>query len=174
MSQIFPVSRRIEAPPADRAEFILPLPLDHLGVRVGGVSASLLDAAQEHRERRLQPKSDEGQPQRAREVFDAPALVLARMDSIDDHAVPGARREMERQTRSFCFVSDLVEGLLKLMESPAGQTGPINLGNPGEFTMHELASLVLEKTKSSSKIVFRPLPTDDPKQRCPDIRAVSA
>ena len=73
------------------------------------------------------------------------------------------------QTRSFCFVTDLVEGLLKLMDSPPDLLGPINLGNPGEFTMHELASLVLEKTKSKSKIEFRPLPIDDPKQRRPDI-----
>jgi UDP-glucuronate decarboxylase len=74
-----------------------------------------------------------------------------------------------QQTRSFCFVSDLVEGLLKVMESPRGTTGPINLGNPAECTMHELASLVRQKTGSPSTVELRPLPTDDPKQRCPDI-----
>jgi UDP-glucuronate decarboxylase len=74
-----------------------------------------------------------------------------------------------QQTRSFCFVSDLVEGLLKLMDSPRGTTGPINLGNPAECTMHELASLVRQKTGSPSTVELRPLPTDDPKQRCPDI-----
>jgi UDP-glucuronate decarboxylase len=73
------------------------------------------------------------------------------------------------QTRSFCYVSDLVEGLIKLMKSPAGVTGPLNLGNPGEFTMLELASIILKKTGSCSEIVFRPLPQDDPKQRRPDI-----
>jgi UDP-glucuronate decarboxylase len=74
-----------------------------------------------------------------------------------------------RQTRSFCYVSDLVGGLVKLMNSPAEITGPVNLGNPEEFTMFELASLVLKKTKSRSDIVFLPLPQDDPKQRRPDI-----
>jgi UDP-glucuronate decarboxylase len=66
-------------------------------------------------------------------------------------------------------VSDLVSGLVKLMNSPAEITGPVNLGNPGEFTMFELASLVLKKTMSRSDIVFLPLPPDDPKQRRPDI-----
>jgi UDP-glucuronate decarboxylase len=78
------------------------------------------------------------------------------------------------QTRSFCYVSDLVEGLIKLMESPTEVTGPINLGNPGEFTMVELANLVLDKTRSRSRIEFRPLPQDDPKQRQPDISAAKA
>ena len=73
------------------------------------------------------------------------------------------------QTRSFCYVSDLVEGLLRLMATPPGVTGPINLGNPGEFTMNELARMVLEKTKSRSAIEKRPLPVDDPRQRRPDI-----
>lgn len=71
------------------------------------------------------------------------------------------------QTRSFCYVSDLVDGLIKVMES--GQTGPINLGNPSEFTMNELADLVLDMTGSKSEIAFHPLPQDDPKQRQPDI-----
>ena len=73
------------------------------------------------------------------------------------------------QTRSFCYVDDLVEGLLRLMESPAALTGPINLGNPGEFTMRELAELVLAETEASSPIILHPLPQDDPKQRQPDI-----
>jgi UDP-glucuronate decarboxylase len=74
-----------------------------------------------------------------------------------------------QQTRSFCYVDDLVGGLLALMGSPDGVTGPINLGNPGEFTMLELASLVVELTASRSQIRFLPLPQDDPKQRRPDI-----
>ncbi|MCU1533432.1 MAG: 3-beta hydroxysteroid dehydrogenase/isomerase family protein [Arthrobacter sp.] len=73
------------------------------------------------------------------------------------------------QTRSFCFVDDLVEGFFRLMRAPAGAPGPVNLGNPGEFTMRELAELVLEMTGSSSTITYGPLPVDDPKQRRPDI-----
>jgi UDP-glucuronate decarboxylase len=73
------------------------------------------------------------------------------------------------QTRSFCFVDDLVSGLIALMDNTAGEIGPVNLGNPGEFTMLELADLVLELTGSSSEIEFRQLPQDDPKQRQPDI-----
>jgi len=73
------------------------------------------------------------------------------------------------QTRSFCYVDDLIEGFVRLMRSPVDVTGPINLGNPGEFTMLELAELVLELTGSSSTIVHEPLPQDDPTQRCPDI-----
>lgn len=73
------------------------------------------------------------------------------------------------QTRSFCYVDDLIDGLMRLMESPAGLTGPINLGNPVEFTMVGLAELVLEETASSSPLVRQPLPQDDPKQRRPDI-----
>jgi UDP-glucuronate decarboxylase len=72
------------------------------------------------------------------------------------------------QTRAFCYVDDLVDGLIRLMESPEDVTGPINLGNPGEFTMRELAELVLELTGSASKLEFRPLPADDPRQRKPD------
>src|SRR4051812_10402071 len=71
------------------------------------------------------------------------------------------------QTRSFCYVSDLVDGLVRVANSDAA--GPINLGNPEEFTIKECAELVLEVTGSRSKIVFAPLPQDDPKQRCPDI-----
>jgi len=73
------------------------------------------------------------------------------------------------QTRSFCYVDDLVEGLLGLMATPDDVTGPVNLGNPVEFTIRQLADLVIDLTGSSSKIVARPLPEDDPKQRCPDI-----
>jgi len=73
------------------------------------------------------------------------------------------------QTRSFCYVADLVDGLIALMDSPATVTGPINLGNPREFTINELAALVLKKTGSHSAIRTQPLPQDDPKQRRPDI-----
>ena len=73
------------------------------------------------------------------------------------------------QTRSFCYVDDLVDGLMRLMDSPADTPGPINLGNPVEFTMRELAELVLRLTGSRSKLVFMPLPQDDPRQRQPDI-----
>jgi UDP-glucuronate decarboxylase len=74
-----------------------------------------------------------------------------------------------QQTRSFCFVSDLVEGLRRLMDAPEEVTGPINLGNPGEFTMIELAEAVIRLTGSASPMVFRPSPVDDPRQRQPDI-----
>ena len=74
-----------------------------------------------------------------------------------------------KQTRSFCFVSDLVEGLRRLMDAPEDVTGPINLGNPGEFTMIELAEAVIRLTGSASPMVFRPAPVDDPRQRQPDI-----
>lgn len=73
------------------------------------------------------------------------------------------------QTRSFCFVSDLIEGWLRLMDSPAGFSGPVNIGNPNEFTMKELADLVIELTGSSSSFEHLPLPQDDPTQRQPDI-----
>jgi UDP-glucuronate decarboxylase len=73
------------------------------------------------------------------------------------------------QTRSFCYVSDLIEGMIEFMESDKTITGPINIGNPNEFTMLELAELILKLTSSQSKIVFKPLPEDDPKQRQPDI-----
>lgn len=74
-----------------------------------------------------------------------------------------------QQTRSFCYCDDLIEGFIRLMNSDASVTGPINLGNPGEFTMIELAENILELTHSSSELVFKPLPEDDPKQRRPDI-----
>jgi UDP-glucuronate decarboxylase len=73
------------------------------------------------------------------------------------------------QTRSFCYVDDLIRGLIALMEAPDTVTGPINLGNPGEFTILELAEKVIDMTGSRSKIDFHPLPQDDPTQRCPDI-----
>jgi UDP-glucuronate decarboxylase len=73
------------------------------------------------------------------------------------------------QTRSFCYVSDLVEGIYKLLQLKDNPDTPINLGNPNEFTILELAKVVIEITKSKSKIVNNPLPLDDPKQRCPDI-----
>ena len=73
------------------------------------------------------------------------------------------------QTRSFCYVDDLVDAVLRLMESPDDFTGPVNLGNPVECSMRELAQEVLVLTGSSSKLVFRPLPSDDPLRRCPAI-----
>ena len=73
------------------------------------------------------------------------------------------------QTRSFCYVDDLIEGFMRMMDTEAGFTGPINLGNPNEFSMLELAEKVLKLVGGSSKLVFHPLPTDDPKQRQPDI-----
>jgi UDP-glucuronate decarboxylase len=73
------------------------------------------------------------------------------------------------QTRSFCYVDDLIEGFLKLMDAPDGVTGPINIGNPGEFTIRQLAEIVIEMTGSRSEIVQMPLPQDDPLQRRPDI-----
>ena len=73
------------------------------------------------------------------------------------------------QTRSFCYVDDLVDGLIRLMDTPNDVTGPLNLGNPVEFTIRELAEMTIALTGSSSKIVHRPLPADDPKQRRPDI-----
>ncbi|MBV9206489.1 MAG: SDR family oxidoreductase [Actinobacteria bacterium] len=73
------------------------------------------------------------------------------------------------QTRSFCYVDDMVDGLIRLMNSPAGVTGPVNLGNPAEFTMLELAKKVLALTGSDSAVLHRPLPADDPVRRRPDI-----
>ncbi len=73
------------------------------------------------------------------------------------------------QTRSFCYVDDLIEGFVRLMATPDDFTGPVNLGNPGEFTILQLAEQVVEQTGSKSKIVYKPLPKDDPKQRRPDI-----
>jgi UDP-glucuronate decarboxylase len=78
------------------------------------------------------------------------------------------------QTRSFCYVDDLIDGMIKLMESTDQLQGPINIGNPGEFTMWELAEKIISLTNSSSSIVKRPLPADDPKQRRPDISLAKA
>lgn len=74
-----------------------------------------------------------------------------------------------QQTRSFCYVDDLIEGFIRLMATKDDVTGPVNLGNPGEFTIQQLAERVLELTGSSSRLVFKPLPQDDPQQRRPDI-----
>ena len=73
------------------------------------------------------------------------------------------------QTRSFCYVDDLVEGLIRLMEAPDAVTGPVNLGNPVESTILELAEKVIALAKSKSKVVYKPLPQDDPTRRRPDI-----
>ena len=73
------------------------------------------------------------------------------------------------QTRSFCYVDDLIEGFQRLMATSSDVTGPVNLGNPGEFTIVELAHKIIDLTGSSSTVVRRPLPLDDPKQRRPDI-----
>jgi UDP-glucuronate decarboxylase len=77
------------------------------------------------------------------------------------------------QTRSFCYVDDLIEGMLRMMESPVEFVGPVNLGNPGEFTMLQLAEIVVRLTGSASRIEFHALPQDDPKQRRPDISLAS-
>ena len=103
-----------------------------------------------------------------------------RMDPGDGRVVPNfivqALRNRDitiygdgSQTRSFCYVDDLIEGILRFVDAPAEFTGPVNLGTPDEFTIHELAALVIALTGSRSKVVHRPLPTDDPRQRCPDI-----
>ncbi|MBQ9445932.1 MAG: SDR family oxidoreductase, partial [Victivallales bacterium] len=73
------------------------------------------------------------------------------------------------QTRSFCYVDDLIEGMVRLMNTSDDVTGPVNVGNPGEFTIRELAEKVIQLTGSKSKLVFKPLPQDDPRQRKPDI-----
>ena len=78
------------------------------------------------------------------------------------------------QTRSFCYVDDLVDGLVRLMGTPKDFTGPVNLGNPGEFTIRQLAELIVEQTGSQSELVYRPLPQDDPQQRQPDIALARA
>jgi UDP-glucuronate decarboxylase len=78
------------------------------------------------------------------------------------------------QTRSFCYVDDLIDGLIRLMRSPADFIGPVNLGNPSEYTIRQLAEEVLRLTGSRSKLTFKPLPSDDPMQRCPDITLAKA
>jgi UDP-glucuronate decarboxylase len=79
-----------------------------------------------------------------------------------------------KQTRSFCYVDDLIEALILLMNAPAAFIGPVNLGNPVEFEIRELAQLVVEMTGSNSQVRFFPLPKDDPKQRRPDISLAKA
>ena len=74
------------------------------------------------------------------------------------------------QTRSFCYVDDLIEGFIRLMNTPKDFTGPVNLGNSGEFSMIELAEMIKDIVGSKSELIYKPLPTDDPKQRQPDIR----
>jgi len=76
------------------------------------------------------------------------------------------------QTRSFCYVDDNIEGMMRLMNKD-GFLGPVNIGNPGEFTIKELAEKVIAMTESKSKLIFNPLPSDDPKQRKPDITLAS-
>jgi UDP-glucuronate decarboxylase len=73
------------------------------------------------------------------------------------------------QSRSFCYVDDMIDGFIRLMDSPTGFTGPVNLGNPNEFTIRQLAEKVIAMTGSKSKIIEKPLPSDDPTQRQPDI-----
>jgi UDP-glucuronate decarboxylase len=79
-----------------------------------------------------------------------------------------------RQTRSFCYVDDLIDGLVRFMATDLGHVGPLNLGNPSEFSILDLAETVIRLTRSSSRIVHRPLPTDDPRQRSPDITKAKA
>ena len=78
------------------------------------------------------------------------------------------------QTRSFCYVDDLIDAMVRMMATEGGFTGPVNIGNPGEFTMLELAQLVLKLSGSQSKIIHQPLPADDPKQRQPNIDLAKA
>ena len=79
-----------------------------------------------------------------------------------------------QQTRSFCYVDDLIEVMIRMMDAPAELIGPVNIGNPGEFTMLELAESIMKLSGSKSKLVFEPLPADDPKQRQPDITLAKA
>ena len=78
------------------------------------------------------------------------------------------------QTRSFCYVDDLIDGLMRMMATGPEEHGPVNIGNPAEFTIRELALLVLELTGSKARLAFRPLPSDDPRQRQPDIARAEA
>ena len=92
-------------------------------------------------------------------------LNTTKMATLEDITIYGDGQ----QTRSFQYVDDLVEGMVRMMDTRDEFTGPVNIGNPGEFTMLELAKKVIELTGSNSKIVFQPLPQDDPRQRKPDI-----
>ena len=78
------------------------------------------------------------------------------------------------QTRSFCYVADLMEAMLRMMATPHDVTGPINIGNPKEFTIRELAELIIDITATKSKLIFEPLPSDDPRQRMPHISKAKA
>jgi UDP-glucuronate decarboxylase len=78
------------------------------------------------------------------------------------------------QTRSFCYVDDLIEGMLRMMNTAPDVTGPVNIGNPAEFTIRELAETIIELTSSTSKLIYKPLPSDDPRQRKPDITKAEA
>ena len=73
------------------------------------------------------------------------------------------------QTRSFCYADDLIEAIVRMMETPSNVTGPVNIGNPNEFTIRELAEIIIKLTGAKSKLRFEPLPSDDPRQRRPDI-----
>ena len=97
------------------------------------------------------------------------AAVVPRFIHAIAHGEPVTIYGDGRQTRSFCYVDDLVGGLVRLMGSSDGFTGPVNLGNPAEFSMKDLAELVIELTGSRSKLSYLPLPQDDPRQRQPDI-----
>ena len=79
-----------------------------------------------------------------------------------------------QQTRSFCYVDDLIDAMVQMMNSETGFTGPVNIGNPGEFTMLQLAEAVLKLSGSKSKIIYQALPSDDPKQRQPNIELAKA
>jgi len=79
-----------------------------------------------------------------------------------------------QQTRSFCYVDDLIDAMIKMMNSEQGFTGPVNIGNPVEFTMLQLAEIIIKLSGSKSKIIYRPLPSDDPKQRQPNIELAKA
>ena len=99
-------------------------------------------------------------------------LIIGDESFLDWLALVLRRRQAMRrdtQTRSFCYVDDLIEGFVRLMNTDDGFTGPVNLGNPGEFSMIELAEKVKALTGSRSELVHKTLPTDDPKQRQPDI-----
>ena len=92
-------------------------------------------------------------------------MLLSELCGGDDITIYGN----SSQTRTFCYVDDMIEGFVRMMDSEPGFTGPVHLGHPGEFTMLELAEGVLRLTGSKSELAFHPLPIDDPKQRQPDI-----
>ncbi|SIO51505.1 UDP-glucuronate decarboxylase [Rhodovulum sp. ES.010] len=122
-------------------------------------------------------RHERGVDTRIARIFNTYGPRMARDDgrvvsNLIVQALTGARLTIYgsgEQTRSFCYIDDLVEGLVRLMAAPASCQGPVNLGNPAEFTVLDLAEMVLAKTGSASGLVFRPLPEDDPQQRRPDI-----